>query len=186
MTGKIRSMSAVEDRIPPVARGRWTSAPARVDTAIGTKPSAATSALVRIGRSANRAASCTAATGASPPASNWRSVDAITTPLSTATPPSDEPNRRWNREGEPAHEQRQHRAEQPERHAGEHRQRVSRPAEHQVEHAEDDAERDGYDQEQPVFGAREVLELAAPAQVVPGWYLHVALDAGARLIHIAH
>ena len=52
--GSTRSVSSVADTRPPittVASGRCTSAPALVETAIGMKPTLATSAVISTGRS---------------------------------------------------------------------------------------------------------------------------------------
>ena len=57
------SVSMVDDTMPPmttVASGRCTSAPAPVASAIGTKPSEATSAVISTGRSRVSAPSRTA------------------------------------------------------------------------------------------------------------------------------
>ena len=43
-----------------VAKGRWTSAPAPVEMAIGTKPSEATNAVISLGRRRVRVPSTTA------------------------------------------------------------------------------------------------------------------------------
>ena len=62
-TGSTSSVSSVDERMPPmttVASGRCTSAPAPVASAIGTKPSEATSAVISTGRRRARAPSRTA------------------------------------------------------------------------------------------------------------------------------
>ena len=69
-----------------VARGRWTSAPVPVANAIGTKPSDATSAVIRTGRNRTSAPSRTASDKGRPSSSNPLMKAIITSPLSTATP----------------------------------------------------------------------------------------------------
>ena len=71
-----------------VASGFWTSAPAPVASAIGRKPSDATSAVVSTGRSRPSAASWAATSGVAPSARSLRICDTSTRPFRTATPKS--------------------------------------------------------------------------------------------------
>src|SRR5690606_26552195 len=89
--GRITSVSSVELMRPPtttVASGRCTSAPTPVARAMGTKPRAATSAVIITGRMRSVAARSAASRAGTP--ARWRSsrVDINTTPLSTAMPES--------------------------------------------------------------------------------------------------
>ncbi len=82
-------MSSVDVNTPPmttVASGRCTSEPAPVLSAIGTKPRAATSAVMRTGLSRVAAASLMASARGWPPARSWLMAVTRTTPLRTATP----------------------------------------------------------------------------------------------------
>ena len=81
----------MDERIPPittVARGRWTSAPVPVAMAMGMKPSEATRAVIRTGRSRVSAPSRIASSRPTPPSLKLRMYEIITRPLSTATPES--------------------------------------------------------------------------------------------------
>ncbi len=83
------SVSSVLEIRPPmttVASGRCTSEPVPVAIAIGTKPSEATSAVMRTGRSRVRHPRRIAASRGSPSRRNWLMNETITSPLSTATP----------------------------------------------------------------------------------------------------
>ena len=69
-----------------VASGRCTSAPWPVASAIGTKPSDATRAVIRIGRSRTRQPVVIARSRAMPSCRSWLTNVTMTTPFSTATP----------------------------------------------------------------------------------------------------
>jgi len=69
-----------------VASGRCTSDPGAVESAIGTKPSAATSPVIKTGRSLRSAATRTAVNGGIPSAKSCRTVDTRTMSASTETP----------------------------------------------------------------------------------------------------
>ena len=154
--------------ITTVARGRWTSAPARVESAIGTKPTAATSAVVSTGRSTATAPPVTGSPPAASGRSRARTSLAMTTPLSTATPATAmKPTAAGIENGRLAQPQREHAADERERRAGEHRDRVAHVAEHQEQHPEDDAERQRNHEQQAIARAGEVLELAAPVTRTP-------------------
>ena len=75
--------------MPPmttVARGRCTSAPVPVASAIGTKPSEATSAVIKTGRKRVSDPSVMASSSGLPSARSLLMKEIITMPLSTATP----------------------------------------------------------------------------------------------------
>ena len=87
-------MSSVDEITPPmttVASGRCTSAPTPVLSAIGTKPSAATAAVMSTGRSRESAASRIASSSGSPRARSWRTRE-----TSTMSPSTDTPERAMN------------------------------------------------------------------------------------------
>ena len=89
----------------------------------------------------------------------------MTTPLSTATPATAmKPTAAGIENGSPRSAQRQHAADQRERHVDEHGDRVAQVAEHQEQHREDDRQRQRRHEAEPLAGAREVLELPAPLQ----------------------
>src|SRR5205823_5514948 len=70
-TGSKNNVRTVEVNSPPItteARGRWTSAPVDVDTAIGRKPKLATHAVINTGLNLRLAPSTTASYVFSP----WR------------------------------------------------------------------------------------------------------------------
>ncbi len=75
--------------MPPmttVARGRCTSAPGPVASAMGTKPNDATSAVMRTGRSRVTEPRKIASSTGTPSCSSFLMKVNMTTPLSTATP----------------------------------------------------------------------------------------------------
>ena len=74
--------------ITTVASGRCTSAPAPTLNAIGTKPSAATSAVISTGRKRANAPSRRACSSGMPASRRPRMKAIMTRPLSTATPDS--------------------------------------------------------------------------------------------------
>ena len=115
--------------ITTVASGRCTSAPVPVASAIGTKPSAATSAVISTGRRRVAQPSRIARSTGAPSARSWRMNDTITRPLSTATPESAmKPTPAEIENGMPAQPQREDAAGQRERHAAEDEQRVAQPS----------------------------------------------------------
>jgi hypothetical protein len=84
-------VSSVEVTSPPqtmVASGRCTSAPTPVASAMGMKPSAATSAAMSTSRARSRVAATAASAGERPSSSSCRRRVMRTTPFSTATPES--------------------------------------------------------------------------------------------------
>ena len=91
MVGRTPRVRIVEVTRPPMtteASGRCTSAPAPDATAIGTNPTAATSAVVRTGRNLERAAARAASIGSSPAARRSRSAATSTLLFKVATPKS--------------------------------------------------------------------------------------------------
>ena len=87
--GSTNSVKIVDDIIPPmttVASGRCTSEPIPVLSAIGTKPSDATSAVVNTGRSLVSAPSIMAVSNATPSRRSSLIKDTITKPFNIAMP----------------------------------------------------------------------------------------------------
>ena len=90
-TGSTNSVSMVEVMIPPMtteASGFWTSAPRPCASAIGTKPRAATAAVMSTGRRRKTLPSMTASSSSFPCFRKLLMKLIITRPLSTATPES--------------------------------------------------------------------------------------------------
>ena len=85
-TSSVRSVLEIRPPITTVARGFCTSAPVPVARAMGTKPSEATSAVMRTGRSRVRHPRRIAASRGKPSRRNWLMNETMTSPLSTATP----------------------------------------------------------------------------------------------------
>ena len=69
-----------------VARGRWTSAPVPVASAMGRKPSEATSAVINTGRRRVRALSRMASSSDLPSSRSWLMKVTSTNPFKTAMP----------------------------------------------------------------------------------------------------
>ena len=69
-----------------VASGRWTSAPAPWENAIGTNPRLATRPVIRMGRKRAIDASRTARSTGNPSSMRWRIAETSTKPSRTATP----------------------------------------------------------------------------------------------------
>ena len=89
MLGRTRSVRRVDVTNPPittVAKGRCTSAPMLVATAIGTKPNPATIAVISTGRSRVFAPSTTASSSERSSCRSRVMVETSTTPFSTAIP----------------------------------------------------------------------------------------------------
>jgi Cu/Ag efflux pump CusA len=64
-------------------------------------------------------------------------------------------------------------------------QRLGHAPEIEIEQQEDDEHRDRYDDLQPRLGAFEILELAAPGDVIAGWELDLARHRFLRIRHVA-
>ena len=167
-----------------VASGRCTSPPACVDSAIGKKPMAATSAVVNTGRIT-----------ATAPSMNGSGSPRARRPLDLArghhavehrdAAQRDEADRRRQRERHAAQAEPDDAADERQRHAGEHRRHRAQLAEHEEQHGEDDPERHRHHDEQAILGAIEVGELPRPLEVIAGRQLHRRLDAPPALVGVA-
>ena len=131
------SVSSVDVNTPPittVASGRWTSDPAPVLSAIGTKPSAATSAVISTGLRRVAAAWVTASPSGWPLGPQLVDCgdqhDAV---QHGHAEQRDETDRGREVEREPADPQRGDAADQRERHVEDHERRLSRLAERRKE-----------------------------------------------------
>ena len=106
-----------------VARGRWTSAPAPWEKAIGTNPRLATSPVIRIGRSRDIEASCTASSNGRPLLDQLADGrDQYQAVEHRDARQGDEADARRDAEVHPAEPERHHAADGPERHRDEDQQ----------------------------------------------------------------
>jgi hypothetical protein len=148
-----------------VASGFCTSAPVPVASAIGTKPSDATSAVMRTGRKRSSAPRSMASLSSAPSRRSWLMQLTITSPFSTATPErAMKPTRAVIENGM----SRSHNARMPPvRPSGtplKTRSANRTESERTVEQEEDEQEAHRNNDRESLARSDEVLELAAPVE----------------------
>ena len=180
--------------MPPmttVASGRWTSAPAPVAMAIGTKPRLATSAVISTGRKpSERTFDDRIADGLAFFAELVEVTNHHQAVENGHAAERDETNGGRDAERHPAKPEREDAAGDGERDAGIDHQRLPQTAEGEKDEHEDERQRRGHDDGKARAGFLQVFKLPAELDDIILGEMHLLLDAplgfADEAFHVAH